>query len=148
MPSHNPVRFNPLKAELNPICHLLALLGGATIVVVSRLRVNVEVFSHANHLITGNSEFIKPVMKEKSESMENKEMDWAWGLCDNTLWILYDTITSRLHRHCASSIYTRLADLPLYHTLTANPTSCFNSANDFIRWYSFSFVTNCMAWRC
>jgi len=30
--------FNPLNAELNPICHLLALLGGATIVVVSRLR--------------------------------------------------------------------------------------------------------------
>src|SRR5215475_12056320 len=30
----------PLNAELNPICHLLALLGGATIVVVSRLRVN------------------------------------------------------------------------------------------------------------
>jgi hypothetical protein len=34
-----PRRFNPLNAELNPICHLLALLGGATIVVVSRLRV-------------------------------------------------------------------------------------------------------------
>jgi hypothetical protein len=33
------VCFNPLNAELNPICHLLALLGGATIVVVSRLRV-------------------------------------------------------------------------------------------------------------
>jgi hypothetical protein len=32
--------FNPLNAELNPICHLLALLRGATIVVVSRLRVN------------------------------------------------------------------------------------------------------------
>jgi hypothetical protein len=31
--------FNPLNAELNPICHLLALLGGATIVVLSRLRV-------------------------------------------------------------------------------------------------------------
>ena len=31
--------FNPLKAELNPICHLLALLGGAIIVVISRLRV-------------------------------------------------------------------------------------------------------------
>ena len=30
--------FNPLNAELNPICHMLALLGGATIVVVSRLR--------------------------------------------------------------------------------------------------------------
>ena len=33
-------RFNPLNAELNPICHFLALLGFATIVVVSRLRVN------------------------------------------------------------------------------------------------------------
>jgi hypothetical protein len=33
--------FNPLNAELNPSCHLLALLGGATIVVVSRLRVNI-----------------------------------------------------------------------------------------------------------
>jgi hypothetical protein len=31
------VRINPLNTELNPICHLLALLGGATIVVVSRL---------------------------------------------------------------------------------------------------------------
>jgi hypothetical protein len=31
--------FNPLNAELNPICHFLALLGGANIVVVSRLRV-------------------------------------------------------------------------------------------------------------
>jgi hypothetical protein len=33
---------NPLNAELNPICRLLALLGGATIVVVSRLRGNVK----------------------------------------------------------------------------------------------------------
>jgi len=35
--------INPLNAELNPICHLLALLGGATIVVVSRLRVKMGV---------------------------------------------------------------------------------------------------------
>ena len=35
-------QFNPLNAELNPICHLLALLGGATIVVVSRLRINIR----------------------------------------------------------------------------------------------------------
>ena len=39
--------FNPLNAELNPICHLLALLGSATIVVVSRLRVN-SVFKGLN----------------------------------------------------------------------------------------------------
>src|SRR5215475_7528989 len=34
--------MHPLNGELNPICHLLALLGGATIVVVSRLRVNIN----------------------------------------------------------------------------------------------------------
>ena len=31
--------FKGLNTELNPTCHLLALLGSATIVVVSRLRV-------------------------------------------------------------------------------------------------------------
>ena len=31
--------FNPLKAKLNPICHLLALLGTHPIFHVSRLRV-------------------------------------------------------------------------------------------------------------
>ena len=41
-------RFNPLTAELNPICHLLALLGGATIVVDSRLRVNLLGSSSSN----------------------------------------------------------------------------------------------------
>jgi hypothetical protein len=32
--------FKPLNTELNPICYLLALLGGATVVDVSGLRVN------------------------------------------------------------------------------------------------------------
>ena len=32
--------FNPLNAQLNPICHLLALLGAHHIFHVSRLRVN------------------------------------------------------------------------------------------------------------
>src|SRR5215469_15409382 len=34
--------MHPLNAELNPICHLLALLGGANIVVISRLRVKLN----------------------------------------------------------------------------------------------------------
>jgi len=38
--------FNPLNAELNPICHLLALLERATIVVVSRLRVKIRSQRH------------------------------------------------------------------------------------------------------
>jgi hypothetical protein len=33
--------FNPLNAELNFICHLLALLGAHHILHVSRIRVNV-----------------------------------------------------------------------------------------------------------
>ena len=37
------VNFNPLKAELNPICHLLALLRAHPIFHVSRIRVNLLV---------------------------------------------------------------------------------------------------------
>ena len=44
-------KFNPLNAELNPICHLLALLGGATIVVISRLRVNLKKINFAAYWI-------------------------------------------------------------------------------------------------
>jgi len=33
--------INPLNAELNPICHLLALLGAHHILHVSRIRVKV-----------------------------------------------------------------------------------------------------------
>jgi hypothetical protein len=32
--------FNPLNAELNPVCHLLALLGAHSMLQVSRIRVN------------------------------------------------------------------------------------------------------------
>jgi len=33
--------INPLNAELNPICHLLALLGAHHILHISRIRVNI-----------------------------------------------------------------------------------------------------------
>ena len=36
--------FNPLNAELNPICHLLALLGTHHILHISRIRVNPACF--------------------------------------------------------------------------------------------------------
>jgi len=38
-----PVNLNPLNAELNPICHLLALLGAHHIFHVSGLRVNIPI---------------------------------------------------------------------------------------------------------
>jgi len=38
---HSPISWiNPLNAELNPICHLLALLGAHHILHVGRIRVN------------------------------------------------------------------------------------------------------------
>jgi len=33
--------FNPLNTELNPICHLLALLGAHYILQISRIRVHI-----------------------------------------------------------------------------------------------------------
>jgi hypothetical protein len=39
--ARNMQNINPLNVELNPICHLLALLGGHHILHVSRIRVNV-----------------------------------------------------------------------------------------------------------
>jgi len=37
-----PTQLNTLKAELNTICHLLALLGAHPIFHVSRIRVNIQ----------------------------------------------------------------------------------------------------------
>jgi hypothetical protein len=44
--------INPLNAELNPICHLLALSGAHPILHVSRIRVNTIVlhFTAGDHL--------------------------------------------------------------------------------------------------
>jgi len=39
--------FNPLNAKLNPMCHLLALLGAHHILHISRIRVNVYASKHS-----------------------------------------------------------------------------------------------------
>jgi len=39
---HRENCFNPLNAELNPICHLLALLGTNHILHVNRVRINLD----------------------------------------------------------------------------------------------------------
>jgi len=39
---HRETHFNPLNAELNPIYHLLALLGSHHILHVSRIRVSLS----------------------------------------------------------------------------------------------------------
>jgi hypothetical protein len=40
--SLNKWRINPLNAELNPVCHLVALLGAHHILHVSRIRVKIR----------------------------------------------------------------------------------------------------------
>jgi hypothetical protein len=37
------VKINPLKAELNPICHSLALIGAHLIYHISRIRVKIVI---------------------------------------------------------------------------------------------------------
>jgi hypothetical protein len=56
MAAHNQYRnidarahINPLNAELNLICHLLALLGAHHILHVGRIRVNVQIKSAEIH---------------------------------------------------------------------------------------------------
>jgi len=39
MLEQNKVQFNPLNTKLNPICHLLGLLGAHPVLHISRIRV-------------------------------------------------------------------------------------------------------------
>jgi hypothetical protein len=53
--AYSPVRVNPLNAGLNPICHLLALLGAHPIFHVSRIRVKVSVIEPSDAVKCRNS---------------------------------------------------------------------------------------------
>ena len=44
--------FHPLNPELNPICHLLALLGAHHILHVSRVRVKIHSVECVNQLLS------------------------------------------------------------------------------------------------
>jgi len=57
------VLFNPLNAELNPICHLLEILGAHHILHVSKVRVKKGVFKIK--LYTYNADFGKTKGKIK-----------------------------------------------------------------------------------
>ena len=43
--------FNPLNAEINPICHTLALLGAHHILHLSRIRLNSAFKVLINHIL-------------------------------------------------------------------------------------------------
>jgi len=75
--------FNPLNTELNPIYHLLALLGGATIVVVSRLRVKERVYCYKEWQMIGTK-----------LSSQNIYFGFWFVICRNNY---QDTTVLRLH---------------------------------------------------
>jgi hypothetical protein len=65
--------FIPLNADLNPICHLLALLGAHHILHVSRIRVNINlpflfvhmlVYNDKHKLINLHGMYIKILIKQ------------------------------------------------------------------------------------
>jgi len=65
--------INPLNAELNPICHLLALLGAHHILHISGIMVKScfilpSIFNKVNII----SIFLKDVTKEHNKNVENK----------------------------------------------------------------------------
>ena len=47
------LKFNPLNAELNPICYLLALLGAHHFLHVSRIRVNTSAHCSGRKQVKG-----------------------------------------------------------------------------------------------
>ena len=50
--------FNPLNVELNPIRHLLALVGARHIVHVSRIRVNLQIQFIIREKGSGENKFV------------------------------------------------------------------------------------------
>jgi hypothetical protein len=64
--------INPLNAELNPICHLLALLGTHHIFHISRIRVNFSVNSSATPQCPPG----KPVSRTQM-SADRRDLDWS-----------------------------------------------------------------------
>jgi len=64
-------RFNHLNAELNPTCHLLALLGAHHIFHVSGLRVNS--YRHAREREWEGTEEKEIHNKKKQKSQRQKE---------------------------------------------------------------------------
>jgi hypothetical protein len=79
---HNEMEsINPLNAELNPICHLLVLIGANPILHVSRIKVNIIglhynllLFSEPQQLLVGQGNLII----EASRSQTSQSVGLLW----------------------------------------------------------------------
>ena len=70
--------FNPLNAELNPICHLLALLRAHPILHVSRIRV--KLLKHKNYFDCILKKYIIAVFISTIVQVEKQHMISAFDL--------------------------------------------------------------------
>ena len=55
------ITLNPLNAKLNPICHLLALLGAHPVLHISRIRVNIYLQYLFLHMLVHNKQLVKDI---------------------------------------------------------------------------------------
>jgi len=63
--------LNPLNAELNPTCHLLALLGAHHILHISRIRVNAQLPHTTEWRADGNKKLLPSCVYFGAPSMFN-----------------------------------------------------------------------------
>ena len=89
---HNDV-LNPLNAELNPICHLMALLGAHHILHVGRIRVKHYeklYFSYIYFLFSPNFTLIMKQWKfprrYEEHSLLGREARTVWSIVVNCYW--------------------------------------------------------------
>ena len=65
--------FNPLNAKLNPICHLLAMLGAHPILHVSRIRLKNSVKPPS--IMSGRTDFCQTQVGRCLHSISAEDMD-------------------------------------------------------------------------
>ena len=83
-----PQVLNPLNAELNPICHFLALLGAHPILHVSRIRVknyHLCVTQGSFHVVTHHAYASVTAWLLKTKALSVPAFDRIAGLCNRHL---------------------------------------------------------------
>jgi len=71
----NSSLINPLNARLNPICHLLALLGAHHILHVSRIRVNTKHFNQL-HIVLFTLPHIRHILYTPQHNRAHSSASW------------------------------------------------------------------------
>ena len=102
-------RINPLNAELNPICHLLALLGAHHIHHVSRIRVNINFFKTFEYLDSEEAE--TRLFQNFDKSLQRSEHHrWCSIRCDNSeMWGINDAYPKNYNRKTLGNRLSRRA---------------------------------------